>query len=137
MAVYFDASALVKLTVGETGSDDVRRLWASTESVATSLVAYPEVTAALAAGLRAGRLTRSRHRAATGQIDRIWRDIDVVATDEPLALFAGALAGRHGLRALDAIHLASTLTSEASVLVSWDCALRDAALAEGVDVFPA
>lgn len=137
MAVYFDASALVKLTVAEPGTDDVRRLWASTESIATSLVAYPELTAALAAGLRSGRLTRSRHRAATVQVDRIWRELDVVASDEPLALFAGALAGRHGLRAPDAIHLASTLTSAAAVIVSWDAALRDAALAEGVDVFPA
>ncbi len=137
MAVYFDASALVKLMMGESGSADVRRLWSSTEATATSLVAYPEMIGALASAYRSGRLSHTHHDRAVVQAGRLWADIEVVAADEPLALFAGALADRHGLRALDAIHLASVLTSEADVLVSWDDPLREAALAEGVDVFPA
>jgi hypothetical protein len=139
MAVYFDASAFVKLTVPEPGAGDVRRLWSSRELIASSLVAYPEVVSALAAARRARRLTPARHRWASEAFDTVWQEVDVVGADEPLAFFAGALASRHGMRALDAVHLASALATAgtSTLMVSWDGDLRRAALAEGVDVFPA
>jgi predicted nucleic acid-binding protein len=51
---------------------------------------------------------------------------------------AGELAERHGLRAADAIHLASAIrTREAgTVFVSFDHRLREAAAAEGFAVLP-
>lgn len=137
MALYLDASALVKLTVLEPGSNDVRRLWHSAEPIASSVIAYPEVRSALAAKLRDRRLTARRYGWAAGHFDALWEEIEIVEINEPLALFAGALAERHGLRALDATHLASVLISSAAAFVSWDDDLRRAALAEGVDVFPA
>ena len=53
---------------------------------------------------------------------------------------AGALADRHGLGALDAIHLASALSiatpDDRPTFVTFDRRLREAALAEGLTVLP-
>lgn len=139
MALYFDASALVKLTLPEDGSQEALELWFSGARRVSSVVAFPEVLSALAAAVASRRISQARLERAVGWLERRWPEVDLVSIDVPLSLFCGALSLRHGLRALDAVHLGSLLTvaTPESVLVSWDLALRRAALAEGVDVFPA
>ena len=75
----------------------------------------------------------------TASLELRWEEIDAVDVDEVTALFAGALSERHGLHALDAIHLASALTVDdgQTVMVSWDADLRRAAEAEGLALSPA
>lgn len=72
-------------------------------------------------------------------LDLAWTSIHAEELDDSLGLFAGALAARHGLRALDAVHLASALSVRAGepVVVSWDTDLRRAAGAEGLALSPA
>ena len=56
--------------------------------------------------------------------------------DETVARMAGSLAETHGLRGMDAIHLASAslLADARPVVVTWDAELRKAAQAEGLSV---
>ena len=73
---------------------------------------------------------------ARQSLDRLWRDVDRIGLTEELALEAGVLAERHGLRAYDAVHLASleSLHDEETFLVATGEALLDAALARGCAV---
>jgi uncharacterized protein with PIN domain len=53
---YFDTSAFVKTVVAEEGSDAAVEIWNSSAIRVTSIVAYAEARAALAAAARSGRL---------------------------------------------------------------------------------
>ncbi len=65
-----------------------------------------------------------------------WEAVEAVVVDETIASAAGPLAVRHGLRGMDAIHLASALlvADARPVVVTWDVELRRAASAEGLAV---
>jgi hypothetical protein len=65
-----------------------------------------------------------------------WLAIEAIDVDDVTSDAAGLLALRHGLRGMDAIHLASaTLIAKARpVVVSWDVELLRAASAEGLAV---
>lgn len=67
------------------------------------------------------------------RIESFWDVIDWVELSEPLARRAGDLAAEHGLRAYDAVHLASleSVGDSDTVLVSTDEELVAAARAEG------
>ena len=60
----------------------------------------------------------------------------MIELDPALARSAGELAEVHGLRAGDAVQLASALLSRAPVLATWDAELRHAALEAGLAVAP-
>lgn len=49
--VYFDSSAFLKLVVEEDGSELAAALWDGCDAAVSSRLAYPEVRAALAAGV--------------------------------------------------------------------------------------
>jgi hypothetical protein len=63
-----------------------------------------------------------------------------IRLDGRLARSAGTLAERHGLGALDAIHLASALSiatpEDRPTFVAFERRLREAAAAEGLAVLP-
>ena len=65
-----------------------------------------------------------------------WDAVEAIDVDDSTSAEAGSLAVRHGLRGMDAIHLASAvLLAEAEpVVVTWDVALQRAAQAEGLAV---
>jgi len=129
----------VKLFVAEPGWRDVQALWEGGGLLACSWVGYAEVRSALAAASRAGRMSARRLDAALDELEGRWSSLATIEVDEMIARGAGLLAGRHALRALDAIHLASALRLEDPelVVVSWDERLRRAALDEGIAVAPA
>jgi predicted nucleic acid-binding protein len=70
----------------------------------------------------------------------MWGALTAIRLDGRLARSAGALADRHGLRALDAIHLASALSiatpADQTTFVTFDRRLAEAAIAEGLTVLP-
>lgn len=65
-----------------------------------------------------------------------WETVDALDVDEHIATEAGSLAVKHGLRGMDAIHLASALLFARArpVVVTWDAELRRAASSEGLAV---
>ena len=139
MAVcYFDSSALVKMLLDEPGSDIARSLWNGADLVVTSIVAYPEVRAALAMASRLRRLTEPENTRAKVYWERMWQSVSIVEATRDVAETAGLLAERHQLRGFDSIHLASVSLVSPTLMIAatWDERLFDAATAMGYSVAP-
>lgn len=132
--VYFDASALAKRYVRETGSLRVRRLLSS-DLPATSRYSAVEIGSALARRAREGAISEDdRERALAALREDLTAMLVVELTPEVVAR-AQALLRRHPLRAGDAVQLASCLqlrdSLEAQIaLVAFDDRLSAAARRE-------
>ena len=140
---YLDSSALVKRYAVETGTDWVRSLCGQPDCIiAVALIGMVEVTAAVAGKLRSGRLDQA---AADVILDSLKADaIDqysLLDVDQYAVNEAMELALRRRLRGYDAVHLASALRlnrtlvavqSPPLTLVAADDDLLDAAQAEGL-----
>lgn len=138
MIAYFETSALLKLLLEEEGADQAATLWEAADVALTGRLAYPEARAALAAALRARRLSARGHDTAVSQLQRRWRQLHVVDLDQDLAEAAGDLAERHALSGYDAVHLASALAAgrRETLLVTWDADLAAAGREVGLTVVP-
>jgi predicted nucleic acid-binding protein len=136
--VYFDSSALVKLVVGEDGSEVAATLWDGCDAALASRLAYPEVRAALAAAHRDHRLDTRSLRTAERGWEQFWAAVRPVEFSAAVERSAGDLALRYALRGADAVHLASALVLGLPDLVVavWDQRLREGALAAGLRVAP-
>ena len=143
MILYLDTSDLFKMYVRE---DDWPRPWdsvARADWLASSRLAYVEIRAALARALSAGRLAREGSLLDAGvysqlvrEFRRDWQNCIKVGVSARLLTQAGELAAKHGLKAADAVHLASgirvrDLSVEEVLFSVADADLREAALAEG------
>jgi predicted nucleic acid-binding protein len=137
--VYFDASALVKLIVDESGSDLAAQLWDDCDASVASRLAYPEVRAALAAAGRNHDLDPSGLAQAQQAWEQFWPAVRPVELTRPVERHAGELAARHSLRGADAVHLASVLAvdNDHLILAAWDRRLRSGASAAGLAIAPA
>ena len=122
--LYAEASALVKLVVEEAESELLRRLLADSAPVCSSVVAAVEVSSA--AGRRVGERGVELTEIALQAIS--WLELE--------SAVVGDARRRVGLRALDAIHLASALSlgSDLEGLVTYDRRLAEAAREAGLDV---
>jgi len=120
----------------EPGSALAVELWESTSPVASSLLAYPEGRAALAAARRSNRLTPSLCRKAVAEFEQVGEEMIALGVDEKLTRMAGRLASELNLRGYDAVHLATALSlGEHDVaFVSWDQGLCRAANETGLTV---
>lgn len=103
-------------------------LWNSAYPAASSVLAYPEGRAALAAARRLERLEEKEHRAALAAFDDLYGDLVTVGVDQELAVRAGEYAEDLGLRGYDSVHLATALElgDDEVVVVTW---VRDLARA--------
>ncbi len=138
MTRYFDASALVKRYVRETGSVMVRRLLAS-EVVATSRLSEVEVASGIVRRAREGAFTPARRDQALAAFQRDVPAFAIVELIPDITGDARALLLRHPLRASDGIQLASCLYLQRQLnqpvpFVAFDQRLLDAARGEGVTV---
>lgn len=134
----WDSSAFVKLLIDEVGSDEAEALWNDPSPTAASRLVVPEVSAALAAARRSGRLDEASHRTAEREWRSDWAEIDIVELSSSLADSAASLETKHDLSGADAVHLATALRlrERSLVVVSWDRRLAGAVVAEGVVVVP-
>ena len=145
-AYFFDTSGLVKRHVGEAGSGWVRSLTrASTGHVIyVSQITAVEMVAAITRRQRGGGLRAAQARAILGHFRRHLADRYAVLGVTPNLLEEAArLARTHGLRAYDAVQLATALEIDrgrrsagfgAVTLVSADRELNPAAVAERIGV---
>lgn len=138
MIAYVDTAALVKLLVPEAGTDVIEDLWEGVGDVYASVIGYAELRSAVAAATRDRSLGGSALVAIRHQTETLWSRLAAVDLDESLVSEAGDLSDRHGLRAGDAIHLASALrvAEGPTTFIAFDAQLRDAAAAEGFIVLP-
>ena len=134
MIAYFDASAFLKLVIDEPGRSEALELWQRAHRRISSLLLYAEARAGLARAHRMQRIGARRLRAAVDDVEAYCEEADLLEVTEDLARYAGELAERHGLRAYDAVHLASVdaVADEETLLVAADGALVRAARAHGI-----
>jgi predicted nucleic acid-binding protein len=120
---------LIKLIVVEDGSALAAELWGSAYPAASSILAYPEGRAALAAARRQDRLSENEHTQALAALEELHGGLVTIGVDSALARRAGQYAEKLGLRGYDAVHLATALElgDEETVIVTWDRALAAAA----------
>lgn len=122
--------------VAEAGSDLATVLWENADLSVSSVLAYPEGRAALAAAHRSGRLDEEPYRRSLADFEELHEELATVGVDEQLARAAGDHAEAYGLRGYDAVHLATALDlgDEELVVVTWDEDLGRAAADAGLTV---
>jgi len=134
--LYLDASALVKLYVEEWGRAALLAAIEEAEVVGTAMIAYVEARAAFSRRRREGALTRPGYLRCVREFDRDWPRYLRFELSEPLVFAAARMTARHGLRAYDAVHLASALLMRdrlGDVLFAcWDGNLNAAARRAGL-----
>jgi uncharacterized protein len=121
--------------VVEEGSESASELWSRGLPVASSVLAYAEGRAALAAARRGRRLTARRYSRALAEFEVLMNELNSIEVDERLALHAGEQAEALGLRGADSVHLATALElHDDAVMITWDTDLRVAAERVGLTV---
>jgi uncharacterized protein len=130
----------VKVFLEEEGSSVLDGLLARPGPVVTSRIGYVEGHAAFARARREGRLSSGSLAAVRRAFDERWASLAVVEVDSLLAEHAGRVAYRYGLRAGDAIHLASALSvtehAGEATFASWDVRLWGSAHDAGFRMEP-
>ena len=130
MNLYLDASALVKRYVDEVGSDEVVAAMNAADMWSMCRIGFVETVGAVA---REGELED------VARVKHDWVGFHVVELDQLLAERAATLVVDHGLRALDAIHLAAALNLSVDdrTVATWDARLHRAARERGLRTLPA
>ena len=118
MRVYFDSSALIKRSVTEDHSEELRNTIAelreSGDGLCASSLAWIEVSRVLRS-----RLETERPAHVVELVDSALAGVDEV----PLGRVVASLARRIGsprMRSLDAVHLATASVIDADVIVAYD-----------------
>lgn len=141
MSVFADTSAVVKLYADETGSEAIRALGA----MFVSQLCRVEAPAALWRKNRMGELAAEEARILVQVFESDLFDRDGVLV--PLRLTAdilddaAGLTAAYGLRAYDAVQLASAravraIDPECRTLAAFDVELREAAARDGFSLLP-
>lgn len=113
----------MKLFVLEEASDEIETEIAGRRLLAASRLSYVESGAAIGRAGREGRGTARQTVELLAELEDAWRRIVVVELDERVAGSAVGISNDQGLRASDAIHLASALTlaEDATSVVTFAC----------------
>lgn len=141
MIVYIESSALAKQYLEEKQGKDVGDLLEKADAMATSMISRIEVSAALAKAVRKDWTTDENAKRALRKFHRQWTDIPVITVSEAIVEQADILAWDYALRGYDAVHLASAIAYQESILqevffASFDRGLRNAAQGAGFILWP-
>lgn len=137
--MYLDSCILVKLLVREADSEFYGRL-TDGQPVASSMLAYTEVWAALVAKERKQHITAELRQQAWRRFEQLYLEdiFDLASISDAIVRRANWIIGRvHPqvpLRSLDAIHLATADQLQDWPLVTSDARMRDAAVRMGYPV---
>ena len=137
--VYLDASAVVKLFVPETESDDLNEALVGAEDVVLSDLALTETASALGRRAREGLLAPAESRRLHREAAKLAASCRRAELTPPVHRRAERLlltSLETPLRALDALHIALALDADAATLVTYDPRLRAAAASQGLFVAP-
>lgn len=141
MNLYFDTSALIKLFVQETYSDDVRRWIEGANLVATGLIARAETAAGINRLARMNILNQSQYNTALSNFRSEWNDYHRIPITEQIVARADLLTCEYILRGYDAVHLACALTwsellGAPVTMAAFDKELHEAAQKSGMEILP-
>lgn len=138
MILYLDTSAFVRLYIEEDDHDAILDSTRKATLVATHLIAYAEMRAALAKMRRMKRITVAELNKIKRSFERDWQNAVHVHPTELLIRRAGELAEQHALRGYDSVHLAAaeilahTSTPLPLIFAGFDAALNGAARKMGL-----
>lgn len=112
--------------------------WTGADRRISSTLLYAETRSALARARRDGRIATHDLALTRRFVERLWEDVDRVEVTEQISRQAGGLAEQHGLRAYDAVHLASavSIADDGVVFVAADGDLLAAAARRGIKTAP-
>ena len=145
MTIFFDSSALVKLYADEAHHDAVRSLEGP---IVVSSLARVEVPSAIWRKHRIGELSAEEAGTLVLEFEFDWFGddrhgprFDEVPAESNVLDEAAVLVASHGLRAYDAVQLASALAArrvlaECTAIAAFDIAQRAAAISEGFALVP-
>jgi predicted nucleic acid-binding protein len=141
MNLYADTSALVKKYVREAGSEQVIAFFAQHPLIGTAVLTQAEVASAMSKALRSGWVDEPAILAAWQDFLSHWPAYVRLPISAGIVEHAAAIAQQYGLRAYDAIHLASALawedvTGDEVVFACYDENLAKAAGKEGLQIWP-
>jgi len=141
--VYLDTSALAKLYVQETDSDELDSALVGRHDLLISELTLTELTSALARRIREGALEAAAGRRIYQQVFRDirageYRLLDLTSATHREAERLLLTMGRHApIRAADSLHLATAALAEARAVVTYDQQMHAVASALGsFDVLP-
>lgn len=141
MMLYLDSSALVKCYGEEAGALQTVDVIDGADMVATSPITRVEVSSALARAVREGLLAPKTGREAYESFRNEWRSLIQVPVTERVLARAQELLWESGLRAYDAMQLASAIVwqervAEDVTLATFDTRLAAAAGRAGLHAWP-
>lgn len=139
--MYPDASALAKLYLPETESDELNRAVEGRRDLLISDLSITEIVSSLSRRQREGALDRSiairLHRTILGHVETgVYRRIDLASITHREAERMLLSIEARSLRAADALHLALAVSADASTLLTYDRRMADAGRSIGLNVFP-
>jgi predicted nucleic acid-binding protein len=137
VTLYLETSAIAKALRLEPGHETATAALRDPDRVGTSVITYAEACAALARS----SLPAEQRQAAREELDHLWGQVHLIPVDDAAAQEAGAIALRHRVRGMDAIHVSAALRWATDVaapvtFVSWDREQREAAEREGLRLVP-
>jgi uncharacterized protein len=138
---FWDTSALVPLLVAESASEAVTQLYRTDPRIVVAWTTTIECTSAFVRRHRERLISDDQIAFLLGRLDDARRGWNVAEASEDVRSSAERMVARHGLRAADAIQLASAIETRFSEtdtldLVCLDRRLALAAVAEGLRVVP-
>jgi predicted nucleic acid-binding protein len=141
MSLYADTSALVKKYVQEAGSEQVIAFFDQHPLIGTAVLTQAEVASALSKAMRSGWVDESAILTAWQDFLTHWPAYIRLPVSAGIVEHAAAIAQQHGLRAYDAIHLASALAwgdviGDEVIFACYSQNLAKAAEQEGLQVWP-
>ena len=139
--LYTDSSAFAKRYLAEWMREETVGFVASATVVAASLLAFTEVSSAIARAQRDRLILRVEGSLLLGQLDEDWRSVVALDVSFPVVRRAARFCQVHGLRAYDAVHLASALEwqdviEQPVTFATFDRALHRAARDAGLVAWP-
>jgi len=140
--LYCDASALAKLVLPESGSDELNAAIADRDDLLVSDLAVTEVASALGRRVRDRELTAAIAQRVYRKILAIigegaFRRVDLLDSIHREAERQLMTQSTVPLRAADALHLALALGAGAATVLTYDRGMTRAATALGLGVWPA
>ena len=137
---FWDSSALVPLLVEESSSDAMARAYREDRNVVVAWTTPMECVSACARKHRSSEISQRELMAIVERLHDLRADWITAEPSPEIASEAQRLVLRHGLRAADAIQLASAMAASVTQrpeLVSLDRRLGQAAMIEGFRMIPA
>jgi predicted nucleic acid-binding protein len=139
--IYLDTSAMLKLYVQETYSDEVGNLVSAADGAGTCILTYTEMASAMSRAARMRLVADDTTRTAWYTFLGDWPGFTRLKLSAALAERAANLAWEFGLRGYDAVHLAAALTWQDAIgepvfLASFDRLLWSAGKKAGIATWP-